>query len=80
MKDPVWNKQRERSEPWAEWVSSVSLTQEEAEGIRIQVLEQPDDERQKIRSARQSARINRLIACSNRSAVPYSERYNIYKA
>jgi len=79
MKDPVWSKQRERSEPWAEWVNSVSLTKEEAEEIRFQVLEQPD-ERQKIRSARQLARINRIIACSNRSVVPYSERYCIYKA
>lgn len=79
MKDPVWSKHRERSEPWAEWVNSVSLTKEEAEEIRFRVLEQPD-ERQKIRSARQLARINRIIACSNRSAVPYSERYCIYKA
>jgi hypothetical protein len=75
--DPDWNEFNDLRGPWAEWLQSVSLTEDESEAIRTGVLEQ-DSERENVRLSRQIARINRIVAFSNRSTVPYSERYRMY--
>jgi hypothetical protein len=77
LKDSGWNEFHDLRGPLAEWLQSVSLTEEESESIRTGVLEQRS-EREDTRLSRQLTRINRIVAFSNRSTVPYSERYRIY--
>lgn len=77
MKNSVWNEFRDLAGVWEQWLQNVSLTEEESEAIRNSVLGQNNDGRE-IRLSRQIARINRMVAFANRSAVPRAERYRIY--
>lgn len=77
MRDSVRNELNDWRGPWADWLQSVSLTEDESESIRTGVLEQRS-EREDIRLSGQLTRINRIVAFSNRATVSYSERYRIY--
>lgn len=62
---------------WNEWIQDVTLTQDESEIIRTNILKEQGT-KEKVRLNKHLTRINRIVSFSNRASKPYSKRYQMY--
>lgn len=70
MNDSLGNEFYGRNEDWAQWQRRVELTESESEQIRSRIMDSlssRSNDVEKLRLSRQLARMNRIVAFSNRS-------------